>query len=116
MRAGWANNLRVTQPRVTRLSARTVNTASATSLLDARVTVTENGIASYNSSWNMTLDSNGYVAGIQAVNNGVRSGVIFRMDSFAIVGTAGQPRTEFSAGNWRVYDGAGVLRVQMGVW
>jgi hypothetical protein len=38
------------------------------------------------------------------------------MDSFAIVGTAGQPRTEFSAGNWRVYDSNNVLRVQLGVW
>ncbi|WYV98972.1 hypothetical protein [Stenotrophomonas phage CM2] len=37
-------------------------------------------------------------------------------DMFRISKPEGGARTEFSDGNWRVYDGNGVLRVRMGIW
>ncbi|WP_161809452.1 host specificity factor TipJ family phage tail protein [Stenotrophomonas panacihumi] len=90
--------------------------ASATQSLTARVTTAENGVASYNASWQVTLNANGYVTGVQSVNNGTKGTFTIVADNFNIVAPAGGARTEFSSGNWRVYDAAGTLRVRMGTW
>jgi hypothetical protein len=37
-------------------------------------------------------------------------------DRFRIISPVAGQRTEYSDGNWRVYDASGVLRVRLGVW
>lgn len=64
----------------------------------------------------VSLDVNGYVSGTQSVNDGKRSSFKVHADLFEISKPGGGARTEFSNGNWRVYDANGVLRVRMGVW
>ena len=90
--------------------------ASATQSLTARVTNTENGVASYNASWAVTLNANGYVTGVQSVNNGVRGTFTILADVFNIVAPGGGARTEYSGGNWRTYAPNGALVTRMGVW
>ncbi len=95
----------------------TYGQVSATQSLNARVTTTENGVASYQASWVLTLDVNGYVTGAQSVNNGTKGTFTIRADVFRVISPTGSgARTEFGDGNWRVYDAAGVLRVRMGTW
>lgn len=64
----------------------------------------------------VTLDVNGYVTGYKQSNNGATGVFGIVADKFQIVSPAGGARTEYSNGNWRVYDSAGQLRVQMGIW
>ena len=66
--------------------------------------------------WDITLDANGHVSGVRLANDGRTSDFTISADRFAIVSPSGGARTEYSGGNWRVYDANGVLRVQMGVW
>lgn len=66
--------------------------------------------------WNLMTDVNGYIAGLQLVNNGTTSSFTILADQFRIVKPGSNLRTEYSDGNWRAYDGNGVLRVRMGVW
>ena len=72
--------------------------------------------AGLNAKWGVTLDVNGYISGIESTNNGVRSEVNILADRFRIVSPAGGQRTEYSDGNWRIYDNNGVMRVRLGVW
>jgi len=90
--------------------------ASATQSLTARVTTTENGVSTFNSSWQVALTAGNLVSGVKSVNNGTISSFAVQADIFSVVAPAGGARTEFSNGNWRVYDAAGTLRVRMGVW
>jgi len=91
--------------------------ASAVQSLDTRVTVNEQGVLSYKASWVLTLDVNGYITGAQSVNNGTKGTFTIRADVFRLISPSGSgARTEFSDGNWRVYDGGGTLRVRLGVW
>jgi predicted phage tail protein len=62
------------------------------------------------------LDVNGRITGVSQTNNGVTGDFKILADKFSIESPAGGARTEYSAGNWRVYDSAGVLRVRMGIW
>lgn len=66
--------------------------------------------------WGVEIDVNGYVSGIVTNNNGSRSDFTVRTDKFSVVAPGGGARTEYSNGNWRVYDSSGVLRVRLGVW
>lgn len=70
------------------------------------------GFAAYT----LRLDVNGYVTGWNFTNNGTQGNFDIVADNFRIVAPGGGARTEYSAGNWRVYDSAGTLRVRMGVW
>lgn len=69
-----------------------------------------------NAEWSLTTNVNGYISGLLLKNNGSTSNFRVLADKFEIVSPNGGQRTEYSGGNWRVYDGNGVLRVQMGVW
>lgn len=64
----------------------------------------------------LTLDVNGYITGFEANNNGQFGDFVIRADRFRIVAPGGGARTEYSNGNWRVYDENGTLRVRLGVW
>ncbi|MEN5317777.1 hypothetical protein ABE509_09510 [[Pseudomonas] hibiscicola] len=66
-------------------------------------------------SWQVMTDVNGYVSGLQLKNDGTSSSFRVLTDRFEIAAPNGGQRTEYSNGNWRVYDGNGVLRVAMGV-
>jgi predicted phage tail protein len=66
--------------------------------------------------YTLRLDVNGYVTGWNFVNDGTSGDFSIVADNFAIVAPGGGARTEYSAGNWRVYDAGGTLRVRMGVW
>lgn len=70
----------------------------------------------YYASYTLSLDVNGYVSGFQSSNNGQSADFTILADNFRIMKPGGGARTEFSGGNWRVYDASGVLRVRMGIW
>jgi hypothetical protein len=93
-----------------------VETASAVESLDARVTTNEAGITTLQASWNIKLDVSGYISGLTSINDGDTSSFTVLADKFSIIAPGGGARTEFSNGNHRVYDAAGVMRVRMGVW
>lgn len=102
-----------------------VNTSQATSITNLTSSVGKNtsSITTQQTSINgllaqigVTLDVNGYVTGWKANNNGSSGTFQIVTDKFAIVAPAGGARTEYSGGNWRVYDSNGVLRVRLGVW
>lgn len=69
-----------------------------------------------NAAYTVTLNANGYVSGFKSENTGSSSTFTIAADKFVLASPGGGARTEFSGGNWRVYDGSGVLRVRMGVW
>ncbi|WVW77274.1 tail protein [Stenotrophomonas phage vB_SmaS_Bhz55] len=67
-------------------------------------------------SWQVNVRGDNRVAGIRLGVSNAYSSFDVIADAFRISKPEGGPRTEFSDGNWRVYDGNGVLRVRMGVW
>lgn len=67
-------------------------------------------------SYSLTLNVNGYVSGYQSNNDGTTANFAILADNFSIQSPGGGARTEYSLGNWRVYDASNVLRVRMGVW
>lgn len=64
----------------------------------------------------LMTDVNGNIAGTRLTNDGTESLFSMLVDKFQIVSPGSGMRTEFSNGNWRVYDSAGTLRVQLGIW
>jgi len=101
-----------------------VNTSQATSLTalsttvgnhTASISTQQTSINGLNAKWNLTLDVNGYITGVESINNGSQTEFNIRADKFKLTPSASGARTEFSNGNWRVYDESGVLRVAMGV-
>ena len=102
-----------------------VNSSQASSI--SSISTTVNGhtstISSQQTSLNgvlakagIALDVNGYVTGWQLNNNGSSGSMTILASRFTIVSPGSGQRTEFSGGNWRVYDTNNVLRVQMGTW
>lgn len=88
--------------------------ASATQSLTTSVNTLTNKV---DATYTLQLNANGYVSGIVAQNNGTVSNLTIVADNFAITPSSGTGlRTEFSAGNWRVYDANNVLRVRLGIW
>ena len=69
-----------------------------------------------NASWAVNVRADGRVGGIQLASNGAISSFDVVADMFRVSSPNGGQRTEYSDGNWRVYDGNGTLRVRMGVW
>jgi hypothetical protein len=61
------------------------------------------------------VDANGHIGGTRLASDGSVSSFAIAADQFSIVAPAGGARTEYSGGNWRVYDGAGTLRMRWGV-
>ncbi|GLT00134.1 hypothetical protein GCM10007897_15180 [Sphingobium jiangsuense] len=64
----------------------------------------------------MVIDVNGYATGWEINNNGSSGNMKLRSDLLEISSPGGGARTEYSNGNWRVYDAAGTLRARWGVW
>lgn len=62
------------------------------------------------------LDVGGRMIGWETNNNGVIGDFRIHADYFVIERPGGGARTEYSGGNWRVYDATGVMRTRMGVW
>ncbi|WP_295567077.1 host specificity factor TipJ family phage tail protein [uncultured Stenotrophomonas sp.] len=65
--------------------------------------------------WQVNVRSDGKVAGIKLESSNGLSAFDVLSDMFRVSSPSGGQRTEYSDGNWRVYDGSGVLRVTMGV-
>ncbi|MDE1917674.1 MAG: hypothetical protein KGJ57_18155 [Sphingomonadales bacterium] len=77
---------------------------------------TENGVNTALARVALTLDVNGYTTGWETANNGHVGSMKFRTDLLEISSPSGGATTQYSGGNWRAYDGNGVLRTRMGVW
>ncbi|WFG37992.1 hypothetical protein 20Sep420_00108 [Pseudomonas phage 20Sep420] len=67
-------------------------------------------------SWEINMRTDNRIAGLKLSMQNTVSSFDVIADVFRISKPEGGARTEFSDGNWRVYDGNGVLRVRMGVW
>lgn len=80
----------------------------------AQVAAAANGTA--NAIIGVVLDVNGRASGFVSQNNGVTASFDVRADKFSVTSPSGGARTEFSDGNWRIYDGGNVLRVRLGIW
>lgn len=66
--------------------------------------------------WSVNVRADGRVGGVQLASSGQVSRFDVVADAFSVSAPGGGRRTEYSDGNWRVYDEAGRLRVRMGVW
>ncbi|OBR79163.1 hypothetical protein A7D35_01010 [Xanthomonas arboricola] len=89
--------------------------ASATQSLQTRVTIAENGVASYQASYTWALDVNGKVIGMRSVNNGVIGKITFSADVVEIIGaTPGGGRNEFVGGKFYAYAPNGRRVVALG--
>lgn len=64
----------------------------------------------------VTVDVNGRLTGWEINNNGSYGAFTIHADYFSITKPGSGARTEYSGGNWRVYDSSGNLAVRMGVW
>lgn len=64
----------------------------------------------------LVMDVNGRLSGMKATATATQTDIVFAADKVSIESPGGGARTEYSGGNWRVYDGSGTLRVRMGVW
>ncbi|MEB1099701.1 host specificity factor TipJ family phage tail protein [Xanthomonas campestris pv. campestris] len=92
-----------------------VDQASATQSLEARMSVNENGVASYYASATLALDVNNRVAGWRSVNNGTSATLDFAFDKVRFVGVdAGQGRSEIVNGRIYCYAPNGVQVIAMG--
>lgn len=69
-----------------------------------------------NAQWAVNVDANGRVAGLRLASNGSTTTFDVISDQFRIMPSSGGQRLEYSSNNLRIYDGGGVLRVQLGVW
>lgn len=120
--------------RVTTAEGNITSQSSSITSLSSRVTTAEGNITSQasaisglqtsvnsvtgkvNASYTLRLDANKHITGFTFQNDGTVGAMAIVADYFSIVGASSGARTEFSGGNWRVYDTANVLRVRMGVW
>ena len=66
--------------------------------------------------YSLTLDVDGRVSGFTSEAAGNVASFNILADVFSITKPGGGAKTEFSNGNWRVYDSLGNLRVRFGVW
>ncbi|WP_386349297.1 host specificity factor TipJ family phage tail protein [Xanthomonas campestris] len=89
--------------------------ASATQSLQTRVTIAENGVASYQASYTWALDVNNKVIGMRSINNGTIGKITFSADVVEIIGaTPGGGRNEFVGGKFYAYAPNGRRVVALG--
>ncbi|PPT44510.1 hypothetical protein XarbCFBP8132_00405 [Xanthomonas arboricola] len=92
-----------------------IGQVSATQSMQARITVAENGVASYLASYTWALDVNGKVVGMRSVNNGTIGKITFSADVVEIIGaTPGGGRNEFVGGKFYAYAPNGRRVVALG--
>lgn len=101
--------------------ASSVNTLSTTvNGHTSSISQNTNSINGIQAKYSVKVDNNGYVSGFGLVsepNNGsIVATFSILADRFRIVSPWGGQRTEYSDGNWRMYDGNGTLRVRIGIW
>jgi hypothetical protein len=95
----------------------TVSTQGVTvSQQQTAITTINNNITSLLGRYVVGVDAGGRWTGLEINGTPVAGGVKIHADYFSIEKPGGGARTEFSGGNWRVYDANGTLRVRMGVW
>lgn len=105
------------------LNASMASLSSTVGTQGATITSQQTAITTLNGQMNtafaraaLTLDVGGRMTGWETNNNGQSGNFKIHADYFSIEKPGGGARTEYSNGNWRVYDSNGVLRVRMGVW
>ncbi|APP76875.1 hypothetical protein BJD12_18435 [Xanthomonas vesicatoria ATCC 35937] len=92
-----------------------VDQASARQSLEARMTVNENGMASYYASYTWALDVSNKVIGMRSFNNGFIGKITFSADVVEIIGaTPGGGRNEFVGGKFYAYAPNGRRVVALG--
>jgi hypothetical protein len=112
----------VTNETTARISGDTTNAGNIAAVSTtvaghtASITAVQNSINGLLLKYSVTLDSNGYMTGYTINNNGSTGTFKIHSDYFSIGKSSTGARTEFSSGNWRVYDASNVLRVRLGVW
>lgn len=74
------------------------------------------GGAEANAQWQVNVRADGKVGGLRLASTGQESVFDVVADRFTVSSPGGGERTEYSNGNWRVYDPNGVLRVRFGVF
>ncbi|WP_395391548.1 hypothetical protein WBP07_12865 [Novosphingobium sp. BL-8A] len=80
------------------------------------ITTINNNITTIFGQYVLNVTAGGLVAGIKLANNGSASSLRFQSDVVTFESSSGTgERTEYSNGNWRVYNSAGTLKVQWGV-
>ena len=118
-RPGFSNNgmsggdyILVTAITVKRRTTQAAQTASAVQQLTTNVST---GGKTYAQATTL-VDANGRIAGTRLASDGSTTSFDVLADRFSVSSQAGGAHTEYSDGNWRVYDANNVLRVRMGVW
>ncbi|MGQ5245389.1 host specificity factor TipJ family phage tail protein [Xanthomonas arboricola] len=92
-----------------------IGQVSATQSMQARITVAENGVASYQATYTWALDVNKKVIGMNSVNNGFLGKITFSADVVEIIGaTPGGGRNEFVGGKFYAYAPNGRRVVALG--
>lgn len=92
-----------------------VDQASATQSLEGRMSVNENGVASYFASYTLALEAGGKVIGMRSVNNGTIGKITFSADVVEIIGaTPGGGRNELIGGKFYAYAPNGRRVVALG--
>lgn len=96
----------------------TVSTQGVTITTQQTAITTINGnITTLFGQYVLNVTVGGLVAGMKLANNGGATSLRFQSDLVTFESSSGTgQRTEYSGGNWRVYDAAGTMRVRMGVW
>lgn len=92
-------------------------TTISTQVDDNTATITEQALSidGIFAHYGITIDVNGLASGFSTNNDGITSDFRVAVDLFSLEKPGGGERTEFSDGNWRIYDSAGTLRIEMGV-
>lgn len=88
--------------------------ATATQLLDVRVTSTEAGVASYQASWSVLLDVNGRISGVTSINDGNSSSFTVLADKFGVYSPLGDSLT-WSAGIITSQKGSNAVKLGAGI-
>lgn len=105
--------------RATAVNAVASNVTSLSTTVGGHTTTISNHTTSINGilgKYGVTIDVNGYVSGFQLNSGGTTSEFIINADNFEIRKPGGGAKTEYSDGNWRIYDSGGTLRVRLGIW
>ena len=99
------------------LATATQTLASLTTTVQAQgasVTSSANAVNGLYARASTNLDVNGYMTGWTILSTGQVGYMDIHSDYFSISKPGGGARTEFSNGNWRVYDASNRLRVKLG--
>lgn len=83
--------------------ARVVNTANAVQTLTTRVDTQDGKLTNIEAKWNVTLDVNGYISGVESINNGSQATFTVRADVFRIISPGAAALTPFEVRGGTTY-------------